>query len=96
MSVSKMGSYLRDLGGGPVEVMLRVSDFALRADAEKQIGGAGQELVAFVAANYREVSNGDLWEFEVNEQSSTGPRRMRVAISGEDILMIRVEGRVAS
>lgn len=90
---SKMGSYLRRIESGPVEIMLRVADFALRVDSVKQIGGSGQELVAFAANDFREKDD-DVWEFDVVEQTGSGPRKLRVGVAGEDILMVRVEGRL--
>lgn len=92
---SPMGTYLRQIGSGPVEVMLRVQDFVLRADPEKQIGGAGQELVAFAANDFREIQGADVWEFDVMEKTSSGHRRLRVGVAGADIAVVRVEGRVA-
>lgn len=92
---SPMGTYLRAIGGGPAEVMLRVQDFVLRMDAEKQIGGSGQELVAFAANDFREVGGADVWEFDVVEKTGSGHRRLKVAVAGADIAVVRVEGRVA-
>lgn len=93
---SPMGIYLRQLGGGPVEIMLRVHDFALRVDPEKQVGGSGQELIAFAANGFREVApDADVWEFDVMEKTSSGHRRLRVGVAGSDIVVARVEGRVA-
>lgn len=92
---SKMGSYLRQHGGGPVEVMFRVADFALRVDAEKGIGGSGQELVAFAANGFREVGD-DVWEFQVTEKRASGNVTLAVAVEGKDVFMVRTEGRIAS
>lgn len=98
---SKMGMYLRQHGGGPVEVMLRVSDMALRVDAQKGVGGSGQELVAFTANDFREIGNGDLWEFQIVEKRTGEDGKqinvpLAVAVTGDDILMVRTEGRLAS
>lgn len=86
-----LGSALRHIGGGPVEVMLRVADFALRVDAKQGVGGSGAELVAFMANDYREIDNGDVWEFSVVEASEGGAasRTLRVFVCGSDLLMVR-------
>ncbi len=94
MSSSSLGDALRSIGGGPVEVMLRTHDFALRVDHEKQIGGAGQELVAFVANSYSEVSS-DVWRFEVTERSGERVRKLNVYVCGADLLMVRAESRLS-
>jgi len=96
MSGSTMGPYLRRIGSGPVEVMLRVQDFTMRADPAKGIGGAGQELVAFVANDFREAGE-DVWEFDVVEETADGKRRqLRIGVLGNDIVIVRSESRVAS
>lgn len=89
-----LGEALRKIGGGPVEVMLRVPDFALRVDHEKGVGGAGQELVAFVANGYVEVSD-DIWRFDVMERGGAQTRKLNVYVRGSDLLMVRAESRLA-
>jgi hypothetical protein len=89
-----MGTALRAIGGGPVEVMLRVQDFAMRVDHAKQMGGVGQELVAFVASGYREVSD-DVWCFDVAEQAQDRVRKLGVYVRGADVLMVRCESNLS-
>ena len=89
-----MGAALRQIGGGPVEVMLRVQDFAMRVDPAKQMGGVGQELVAFVATGFREVAD-DVWRFDVVEQTSDRVRKLGVYVCGSDVLMVRSESNLS-
>ena len=93
--MGSMGEALRKIGGGPVEIMLRTHDFALRVDHEKQVGGAGQELVAFVANGYREVAD-DVWCFDVTERSADRVRKLGVYVRGADVLMVRAESSLAA
>jgi hypothetical protein len=92
---SSMGHALRRIVGGPVEVMLRVQDFALRADVEKQIGGSGQECVAFAANDFREIGDTDVWSFDVTEAQAGNLRRLNVYVMGSDIFMVRVDSKLA-
>lgn len=89
-----MGMALRKIGGGPVEVMLRVQDFAMRMDHAKQMGGVGQELVAFVATGFREVAD-DVWCFDVVEQMPERVRKLGVYVCGSDVLMVRSESNLS-
>lgn len=95
MSNNSLGDALRTIGGGSVEIMLRVQDFALRVDHEKQVGGAGQELVAFVANSYTEIAP-DVWRFDVVERAGDRMRKLGVYVRGSDILMVRAESRLAT
>lgn len=99
--MSSMGPYLRQIGSGPVEILMRQTEPGHRlvtTDAGAGIA-TGQDLIAFAAVDFREVGNGDdIWEFDVNEQvTEKGKSRMRslrFALLGSDIAMVRTERAV--
>lgn len=94
--MTTLGVSLRAGGGGRVEVMLKLQDFATRL-----VGGAGvacgQELVAFIAESYREVPQppgdgpSDVWAFTVVDDEAKITREVHVR--GESIGILRFDGQ---
>lgn len=102
--VSKMGRALRQIGSGPVLVVLRQSEvgYAWVRDQKTQdpIGPAiGLQAMTLEATGFREVgAESDLWEFTmtISTQTPAGeiPSRSLLYIGGEDILLVRVASQL--
>ncbi len=94
-----MGPYLRQLAGGAIEVLMRQTEPGHRLVTTSAGAGiaTGQDLIAFAAVDFREVGHqSDIWEFDVNEKTADkvgkeSIRRLRFALLGQDIVMVRVE-----
>ena len=104
MSEASLGTALRAIGGGEVQVMTRHSDFNM---IEVEDGGGDRrsipamQLVAFVATDYREVgASSDVWEF--HSTMPAGPAtpagqpviKTRTFLRGTDILMVRAVSKL--
>jgi hypothetical protein len=102
-----MGLVLRELSGdskvgeGPIEVMLRVSDFNvidINTAQGKQVVPA-TSLVAFTALSFRELMTdddepvgSDVWEFRV--ETPEGPQAL-MHVHGPDVLTVRARSKIA-